>query len=200
MTASTSVRWDARDAQEERFFDDLLGATKIMVILRGFAPDAAVALAEEAWEHGVRAVEVPVAEQAHLASLRAVIKAAGNRGVKVGAGSIYRAAQVPVVAAEGVDFTVGPSIDPDVSRACREIDLPYLPGVATASDVTLAEKLGHSWLKAFPASELGTPWFEAMKGPFPWPKWGRDRRHEPGQRGRVSGRRRACHRHGQARG
>jgi 2-dehydro-3-deoxyphosphogluconate aldolase / (4S)-4-hydroxy-2-oxoglutarate aldolase len=167
----TSDYANARDPREEQFFDDLFGTTKVMVILRGATPEASVAMAQEAWDHGVKAVEVTVAEAAHLESLRAVVAAGRGRGVKVGAGSIYRVAQVALVAEAGVDFTVAPSIDADVSHACQEAKLPYLPGVATSTDITLAEKLGHTWLKAFPAAELGTRWFAAMRGPFPWPKW-----------------------------
>jgi len=33
--------------------------------------------------------------------------------------------------------------------------------------VQAAMHLGLTWLKAFPASVLGTPWFRAMAGPFP---------------------------------
>lgn len=174
MDASAQKEFDyanARDAQEDQFFDSLFGATKLMVILRGTAPEDAVAIAEDAWANGVRAVEVTVAEVAHLEALRAVVAAARGRGVKVGAGSVYRVAQVEAVVAAGADFTVAPSISGDVSRACREAELPYLPGVATSTDITLAEELGHTWLKAFPASELGPRWFAAMRGPFPWPKW-----------------------------
>ncbi|HEU4598806.1 MAG TPA: bifunctional 4-hydroxy-2-oxoglutarate aldolase/2-dehydro-3-deoxy-phosphogluconate aldolase, partial [Solirubrobacterales bacterium] len=42
-----------------------------------------------------------------------------------------------------------------------------MPGVATASEVQLAMKAGLTWLKAFPASVLGTGWLSAMRGPFP---------------------------------
>jgi 2-keto-3-deoxy-6-phosphogluconate aldolase len=45
--------------------------------------------------------------------------------------------------------------------------MPSLPGVSTATEVQLAMKEGLTWLKAFPASLLGTAWFGAMRGPFP---------------------------------
>jgi 2-keto-3-deoxy-6-phosphogluconate aldolase len=43
--------------------------------------------------------------------------------------------------------------------------------VATPSEVQIALKEGLTWLKAFPASVLGTEWIKAMKGPFPAAKF-----------------------------
>lgn len=160
-----------RDPREDRFFEDLFGSTRVMTIIRGLSADDAVRRAEDAWAHGVRAVEVTIAESAHVAALEAVVQAAHGRGVLVGAGSIYRTAQVALVAGLGVDFTVAPGLSAEVSRACRAAGLPHLPGVASASEVTAAESLGHTWMKAFPARELGASWFRAMDGPFPWAKW-----------------------------
>ncbi|MFH8252281.1 2-dehydro-3-deoxyphosphogluconate aldolase, partial [Microbacterium sp. B2969] len=42
-----------------------------------------------------------------------------------------------------------------------------LPGVATPTEVQLALSLGLTWLKAFPATWLGTSWFRHIRGPFP---------------------------------
>lgn len=169
--ASRASYGSPTDPAEEHYFEELFGATRMMAILRGFDPAESVAIAEDAWDHGVRAVEVTVAEEAHLASLAAVAAAGKGRDVRVGAGSIYRVGQVARVVEAGAEFTVAPSIDADVSRACRAAGLPHMPGVATASDIVLAEKLGHRWLKVFPASSLGPAWISAMSGPFPWPKW-----------------------------
>ena len=46
---------------------------------------------------------------------------------------------------------------------CRQ----HLPGVATPSEIQQALRHGATWLKAFPATVLGTGWFAAMRGPFP---------------------------------
>jgi 2-dehydro-3-deoxyphosphogluconate aldolase/(4S)-4-hydroxy-2-oxoglutarate aldolase len=156
---------------DDAFFAELFGATSVMVILRGLAPEAAVARAEAAWAHGVRAIEVPVVHRPDLETLVAVVEAGRSHGAVVGAGSVYRTAQVPAVLAAGAAYTVAPGLAEDVSLACREAGLPHLPGVSTPSEVTQAERLGHVWLKAFPSAELGSSWITAMQGPFPWPRW-----------------------------
>jgi 2-dehydro-3-deoxyphosphogluconate aldolase/(4S)-4-hydroxy-2-oxoglutarate aldolase len=44
--------------------------------------------------------------------------------------------------------------------------MAHLPGVATATDVRRALRLGLSWQKAFPATSLGPGWFTALREPF----------------------------------
>ena len=46
-----------------------------------------------------------------------------------------------------------------------------LPGVATPTEIQAAVAAGLTWLKAFPAAQLGTAWFTAMAGPFPQEKF-----------------------------
>ncbi len=88
-------------------------------------------------------------------------------GRLVGAGTVVSPRHVELAASAGAAFTVSPGFDADVVRASVVAGLPPLPGVATATEVQAAMALGLTWLKAFPASLLGTGWFRAMAGPFP---------------------------------
>ena len=55
-----------------------------------------------------------------------------------------------------------------LGAACREIGLPLLPGVATASELMAAQDAGHDFVKFFPASAAGgIPLLKALSGPFP---------------------------------
>src|SRR5699024_6847497 len=67
----------------------------------------------------------------------------------------------------GAAFTVAPGLDTTVVESSHTHGLPHLPGVATPSDIQCAQRLGLSWVKAFPASVLTPHWFAAMRGPFP---------------------------------
>lgn len=147
------------------FFDELFGDQRVMAILRGMDPARTVELAERAWELGIRAVEVPIETPAAEPSLRAAVRAGGDR--PVGAGTVVTADAVRAAAEAGAAFTVAPGLDADVAAASAEAGLPHLPGVASPSEIQHAVRLGLVWLKAFPASVLGTGWFAAMRGPFP---------------------------------
>jgi 2-dehydro-3-deoxyphosphogluconate aldolase/(4S)-4-hydroxy-2-oxoglutarate aldolase len=74
-----------------------------------------------------------------------------------------------VAAAEdaGAAFAVAPGLDRDAVAAAEARGLPYLPGVATPSEVQLALALGCRTLKLFPASVLGIDWLRSLAGPFP---------------------------------
>ncbi|MDF2466136.1 MAG: eda [Ramlibacter sp.] len=54
-----------------------------------------------------------------------------------------------------------------VGKACRELGLPLLPGVATGSEIMMAQEDGYSSLKFFPAMQAGgTAMLKAWQGPF----------------------------------
>lgn len=139
----------------------------LMAILRGFGAERSVELAQKAWDLGIDCVEVPIQFPRDLNALRAVVAAGADRGKAVGAGTIISATHVQQAADAGAAFTVSPGFDLDVVTASIAAGMPPLPGVATASEVQAAVAAGLTWVKAFPASELGIGWFTAMKGPFP---------------------------------
>src|SRR5689334_18442891 len=126
----------------------------------------AVPLARALVEGGVKVLEVtlrtPVALQAIEAMAREV------PGALVGAGTIRSAADARAARQAGAVFGVSPGYTADVGAACREVGLPLLPGVATASEVMAAQADGLSFLKFFPATAAGgIPMLKALAGPFP---------------------------------
>jgi len=138
-----------------------------MGVFRGFSPTDTVRLAATAWDIGVAHVEVPIESPAAIPSLRAAVDAGRERGRRVGAGTIVTAEQLRLAIAEGAAYAVSPGLDPTLIVEADRASIPFLPGVATASEVLRAVALGFTWIKAFPASGLGVGWFEAMRGPFP---------------------------------
>lgn len=150
------------------FFDDLFtDGRRVMAILRGMAPERTVELAERAWDLGIDVVEVPIETPESQPSLRAAVRAGAQRGRPVGAGTVVTPEQVHTAAGFGAAFTVAPGLDAEVVRVSGELGLPHLPGVAGPTEIQHANRLGLDWVKAFPATVLGTSWFAAMSGPFP---------------------------------
>lgn len=148
-------------------FDEIFRDVPLMAILRGMGVERTLATATRAWDLGITAVEVPVQTPTDVEALRVVAEAARERGLTVGAGTVVSLEHVRQAADAGAAFTVSPGLDIDVVRASHEAGLPALPGVSTATEVQRALGEGLTWLKAFPASLLGTGWFPAMRGPFP---------------------------------
>ena len=148
-------------------FRDIFGDVPLMAILRGMGVERTLAVATTAWDLGITAVEVPVQTPDDIEALRVLADAAAARGLVVGAGTVISPEHVRQAREAGAAFTVSPGFDVEVVRASHDAGMPALPGVATASDVQAAVKEGLTWVKAFPASLLGTGWFRAMRGPFP---------------------------------
>ncbi|WP_017569783.1 bifunctional 4-hydroxy-2-oxoglutarate aldolase/2-dehydro-3-deoxy-phosphogluconate aldolase [Nocardiopsis halotolerans] len=147
--------------------DGLFGDQRVLAILRGMPVDTTVELATRAWDLGVTAVEVPARDPDGLEALRATARAGADRGHPVGAGTVISPGQVRAVAAAGAAFTVAPGFDAEVMAASEAAGMPHLPGVATPTDVQGVVRAGGHWVKAFPATSLGTAWFRALRGPFP---------------------------------
>jgi len=128
--------------------------------------DDAVPLARALVAGGVRVLEVTLRTPAALAAIEAIAR--GVPDAIVGAGTLRSAADARAARDAGSAFGVSPGYTAAVGAACREIGLPLLPGVATASEVMAAQADGLSFLKFFPATAAGgLPLLKALAGPFP---------------------------------
>ena len=146
---------------------ELFAGQPVMAILRNFSTERSVELAHRAWDLGIDIVEVPIQTSDAVPALEAVIAAGRERGRTVGAGTVITPEQVDLSTRLGAGFTVAPGLSRDVVERSAKAGTPHLPGIATASEIQAAMALGCDWVKAFPASLLGTEWFRAMRGPFP---------------------------------
>ncbi|SEB35907.1 2-keto-3-deoxy-phosphogluconate aldolase [Paramicrobacterium humi] len=152
---------------ENSEYDEIFGSAPLMAILRGMGVERSLAVATAAWDLGIDVVELPIQTPEDVEALRVVSEAGRSRGKRIGAGTVVSREHVEQAAEAGAEFTVSPGFDIDVVRASSVAGLPPLPGVATPTEVQIAMGEGLTWLKAFPASLLGTSWFGAMRGPFP---------------------------------
>ena len=98
-----------------------------------------------------------------------MLRAARNvDGLIVGAGSVHTVAQAELAAHGGAHFATAPATNMEVIYACRELDLPFFPGVATPSEIERLALLGVRTQRVFPADALGGPRFiEAVGAIYP---------------------------------
>jgi 2-dehydro-3-deoxyphosphogluconate aldolase / (4S)-4-hydroxy-2-oxoglutarate aldolase len=157
----------ARQAAVTDFFAEALARVPVLAILRGVGASGAVAAADECWDAGIPLVEVSLSGENALASLEAVCQRGREVGHAAGAGTVLTPDQVVAAAEAGAAFAVAPGLAPDTVAVAQERGLPYLPGVATPSEVQHALALNCRTVKLFPASSLGTDWLRSLAGPFP---------------------------------
>lgn len=128
--------------------------------------DDAVPLAEALVAGGVRVLEVTLRTAAGLPAMAAMARAVPE--AIVGAGTVRNVADLRAARDAGAQFAVSPGFVPEVGQASRDLGLPLLPGVATASEVMAAQMQGFDFLKLFPAVPVGgLALLKALAGPFP---------------------------------
>ncbi len=127
--------------------------------------DHAVSMAKALVAGGIRVLEVTLRTPQGLPSIEAIAKAVP--GAIVGAGTVRSAADAKAAAAAGARFAVSPGYTHNVGQACRDLNLPLLPGVATSSEIMQAQEDGFHELKFFPALQAGgLNMLKAWQGPF----------------------------------
>ena len=90
-------------------------------------------------------------------------------GLVMGIGSIVSAADCRRFVEAGARFVVGPVFSAEVMDEAVKLDVPYIPGAATPTEVFNAWKAGAAIVKVFPAAEVGGPSFvKAVLAPMPW--------------------------------
>ena len=127
--------------------------------------DHAVSMAKALVAGGIRVLEVTLRTPQGLPSIEAIAKAVP--GAIIGAGTVRSAADAKAAAAAGAQFAVSPGYTHAVGQACRDANLPLLPGVATSSEIMQAQADGFNELKFFPALQAGgINMLKAWQGPF----------------------------------
>jgi 2-dehydro-3-deoxyphosphogluconate aldolase/(4S)-4-hydroxy-2-oxoglutarate aldolase len=125
----------------------------------------AVPMARALVAGGIRMLEVTLRTLQALACIEAIAKQVPE--AIVGAGTVRNAADAKAAANAGAKFAVSPGYTPAVGQACRDEGLSLLPGVATGSEIMMAQEDGYTELKFFPAMQAGGPaMLKAWGGPF----------------------------------
>jgi 2-dehydro-3-deoxyphosphogluconate aldolase / (4S)-4-hydroxy-2-oxoglutarate aldolase len=97
--------------------------------------------------------------------MRAV--AAAVPDMVVGAGTVLNRADLDACIAAGAQFAISPGATAELLLAGQSAPVPYLPAVATASDIMAGLAAGYSHFKLFPATVAGgTGALKAFAGPF----------------------------------
>ena len=136
----------------------------IPVIVLNRVEDA-VPMAQALVAGGVRVLEVTLRTPVALQCMEAIARAVPD--AIVGAGTVRSIADAQAAKNAGCRFAVSPGYLSRIGQACRDLDLPLLPGVATGSEVMQANADGYFFLKFFPATAAGgIPMLKALGGPF----------------------------------
>lgn len=125
----------------------------------------AVSLAEALRAGGLGAVEIALRTEQSLAAIEQVRR--HESSLTVLAGTVLSSDQAADAISRGAQGIVSPGFNSKLGAWCLGRDIPYVPGVATASEIMAALNQGHRLLKFFPAGQLGgLRLLAALQAPF----------------------------------
>ena len=144
---------------------------RIVAIVRGFAPDICLKLAEAYAKGGIGLVEVTFNQRAPETwkDTATAIKAIRERfagTVRVGAGTVLTEEQLSMCIDAGGEYMITPNVNVSLIRSCVAKGLVAMPGAMTPSEAVDAWDAGASFVKIFPAGSLGPGYVKAICAPL----------------------------------
>lgn len=141
---------------------------KLAPVIPVFTPenvDDAVQVAQALFRGGLPVIEVTLRTACAMDAIKAMVEAVPE--AVVGAGTVLDARQMEQVQALGGRFAVSPGATDRLFAAARDTGLPFLPGVATSSELMRGLEQGLDTFKFFPAVQAGgAAMLSAWNGPF----------------------------------
>ena len=126
---------------------------------------SALELAQALHAGGVRVLEVTLRTPRALEAVSIIRRELPD--LIVGAGTLIHAEQFLEARDAGAQFAVSPGCTERLALAAEDLQMPYLPGVLTPSEVLMALEFGYRSLKLFPANGTGSvKMLKSLKGPF----------------------------------
>lgn len=158
MTASADARTAALDA--------LLARAPVLPVLAIRRRDDAAPLARALVAGGLPVLEVTLRSDIALDAIRRIATEVPE--AVVGAGTVLSPADLDAVARAGAAFAIAPGATPALYAAADAAGIPFLPAIATASELMQGLERGFRRFKFFPAAAAGgTAALKAFAGPFP---------------------------------
>jgi len=138
----------------------------IVGIIRLKDPSTVPAIVEALMAGGVRALEITMTVPGAIDLIRSIVPGLPAEFI-MGAGTVTDAATAARAIEAGARFIVSPVLRKGVIAACRERDVPALPGCFSPTEILDAWEAGADIVKVFPATALGPPFFRDIHGPLP---------------------------------
>lgn len=143
----------------------MAAAYPVMPVLAVNRVEDAIPLAQALKAGGLTVLEVTLRTEAAMAVIEAMKTV---EGVIVGAGTVTNEAQLIELQRIGADFAISPGATPRLLEAGNAVDFPFLPAIASVSEMMQGLEMGYSNFKFFPAETSGgVAALKSFAGPFP---------------------------------
>jgi len=129
-------------------------------------PTSAADLARALVRGGIRVIEVTLRTPVALGAIEVIAREVPE--ITVGAGTVLSVADLQSSAEAGAAFAISPGATPALLAAGTSGPIPYLPAIATASELMAGLAAGYRCFKFFPAGAAGgIAMLNSFAAPFP---------------------------------
>jgi 2-dehydro-3-deoxyphosphogluconate aldolase/(4S)-4-hydroxy-2-oxoglutarate aldolase len=150
--------------------EEVFSLSPVMPVVVIDDPGHASPLAGALGAGGLRTIEVTLRTPAALECIRIMSHQA--QGVVIGAGTVLSIADLEAAIEAGASYALSPGATPALMAYAREAPIPFIPGIATASELMLGLEMGYRCFKFFPAENLGgVAMLKAFHSPLPSAKF-----------------------------
>lgn len=146
--------------------EEILTSAPVMPVVTLDDPAQGPPLARALAAGGIRAIEVTLRTGAALEAVRAIAREVPE--AIPGVGTVLTADHYSEAVQAGARFAISPGTTPALLAAVAGGPIPYLPGVATASELMACLEAGLHICKFFPAADAGgVAALKSLGPPFP---------------------------------
>ncbi|MBZ7964907.1 MULTISPECIES: bifunctional 4-hydroxy-2-oxoglutarate aldolase/2-dehydro-3-deoxy-phosphogluconate aldolase [Campylobacter] len=132
---------------------EILEVSKIIPVITIYDLKTSVNLAKALIDGGIKILEITLRTQEAIEAIKLISKEIPE--AVVGAGTVLNAKMLEEVKNAGAKFAISPGLNTILAKEAKNVDLPLIPGIATAGELMLALEFGFKNLKFFPAQAAG---------------------------------------------
>ena len=141
-----------------------LKANGIVAVVRGKSHEEARGYMEACFRGGIKSLELTYT----IPNVCELIKEySSHEEALIGVGSVLNAKMASDAIEAGAKYVVSPGYSEEVNKVCKEMNVLYLPGCMTVSEIMKAMDAGNKMIKLFPGDVFGAKYVKAIKAPIP---------------------------------
>ena len=149
----------------------LINEQKIIAIIRGLNEEYLLDTVQALLAGGINILEITFdhAKEDYIESTAKKIKTIRKyfgEGVIVGAGTVLTPEEVDKAVEAGAELIISPNTDERVIKQTVKLGKVSIPGALSPSEALQAYEAGATYVKLFPAGELGTSYIKALIAPL----------------------------------
>ena len=137
----------------------------IVAVIRAKNHEEAIGYINACVNGGVKAIELTYTIPNVVELIKYVCE--NYDDVLVGVGSVLNKKMAKDAIDAGAAYVVSPGFSDEVNIICHEMNILYLPGCMTVTEVMNAMDKGNAMIKLFPGEVFGPKYVKAIKAPIP---------------------------------